>query len=719
MFVEVNDRLCEITGYERNELIGHSTRVLYLDDEHFQGIGASFDAETRVRGVVNAASQLRRKDGKQLDILLSCSLLDPAHPDAGLACAVVDVSDRKHVEAILQRLSQAVEQSPVAVVMTDLEGRITYVNPRFTQLTGYAAEEVMGQNPRLLKSGETPAEDYERLWKTILSGRQWRGEFHNRKRNGELYWEMASISPIRDADGAITQFIGVKEDITARKKSQERMREQAALLDQTQDIIAVCDMAGRLVYLNQAAERLTGCLYNEVRDRGLAEVLCPRRLTELHDAQREAAARGLWSGEIAFLFPEERECLLDCRLTLVKDKRAQPKSLLFVGTDITEKKRLMQQYLRAQRLESVGTLASGVAHDLNNILSPVLMGVELLELRPQDENTLGVLNMMKESARRGVDTVKQLLTFARGADSPKGPVQPRHLLKDIARLLEQTFPKNIQIYADYSGQPAPVLAEASQVHQVLMNLCVNARDAMPDGGVLYITLENQTLNETTMSLHPKARPISYVVFRVSDSGTGIPAKILDRIFDPFFTTKPQGKGTGLGLATVLGIVENHGGFVLVDSKPGKGTTFQVFLPACAPVETCGGDIEWSAVRRGQGELVLVVDDEAAILHLAGEILLHGGYTPLTASNAAEALHHYEKHHEQIRAVLTDIMMPFGDGRQLIMMLYEQNPRMPIIAMSGLATDEFRRETLRRGARAFLRKPFRAEEVLELLGSVLA
>jgi len=311
-----------------------------------------------------------------------------------------------------------------------------------------------------------------------------------------------------------------------------------------------------------------------------------------------------------------------------------------------------------------------------------------------------------------------LLTFARGADAQKGPVQPRHLLKEIARLLQQTFPKNIQIYTDYAEQPATVLADPSQLHQVLMNLCVNARDAMPEGGVLFLTLENRTLDAAAVNLHPKARAIPYVVFKVSDSGVGIPPEVLDRIFDPFYTTKPQGKGTGLGLATVLGIVENHGGFVTVESKPGEGTTFEVFMPATLSAETAGAKAELRAAPQGRGELVLVVDDEPAILHMAAQVLRHGGYTVLTASNASEALHACEKHRASLRAVLTDIMMPFGDGRQLITMLCEQQGKLPIIAMSGLATGEFQQETLKRGARAFIRKPFAAEELLTRLATVL-
>jgi signal transduction histidine kinase/ActR/RegA family two-component response regulator len=448
-------------------------------------------------------------------------------------------------------------------------------------------------------------------------------------------------------------------------------------------------------------------------------VLRPRNELSLRAAIKDVDTHGSWSGELSLLAEGDKTRDVDSRWTMVADRQGEPKCILITCNDITEKKLLEAQYLRSQRLESLGTLASGVAHDLNNILSPIIMGVDMLEHAIHDQEHQAILGMMHESAQRGKETIRQLLTFARGAESEKGPVQPRHLLKEVARLVQQTFPKNIQIYTDYTGEPATVMGDPSQLHQVLMNLCINARDAMPEGGVVFLTLENKVLDESSANIHPKARPVPYIVFKVSDSGMGIPPHVLDRIFDPFFTTKPLGKGTGLGLATVLGIVESHGGFVLVESTLGKGTTFQVYLPAGAPAQNgTTAPQEPSPVRRGQGELVLIVDDELPIVRMAEEILRHSGYVTLTASNASEALHLFEKNHDLIRAVLTDIMMPFGDGRQLIMALYEKDPELPIIAMSGLATREFQRETIMRGARAFLSKPFTSDQLLALLADTL-
>jgi signal transduction histidine kinase/ActR/RegA family two-component response regulator len=391
--------------------------------------------------------------------------------------------------------------------------------------------------------------------------------------------------------------------------------------------------------------------------------------------------------------------------------------LQFTLEDVTEKRQLERQYLRAQRLESIGTLASGVAHDLNNILSPVVMGAEMLQQAPLGAEDRQLVAMMRESARRGVDTIRQLLTFARGTESQRGPVQPRHVLTEVARLLKQTFPKNIQIVTSVGERPATVLADPSQLHQVLMNLCVNARDAMPDGGLLEIRLTNERHDADASRIHPKAGPGTYAVFTVADSGSGIPPEVVDRIFDPFFTTKPQGQGTGLGLASVLGIVEGHGGFVTVDSRVGQGSTFRVFLPAADVI--AGSDVVVKPViRPGAGETILVVDDELAIRHTAAAALTHGGYVPVVAASSSEALVVFEQQAARIVAIVTDIMMPLGDGRTLVSMLLERAPGLPIVAMSGMPTADLQREALARGARAFLSKPFTPDQLLSAIGGAI-
>ena len=641
-------------------------------------------------------------------------------------------------DAKLREVSKRIENvfnsaTEVAIISTDPDGVITVFNTGAERMLGYAAVETIGTLTPLCwhkrEEMEACAAELSRRLGGPVAGfgtfvaLTRVGKTENRdwtfvRKNGSTFEGNMVVTEVHDDAGNVAGFLMVVTDITARKQSEERIRQQAALIEASHDAIMVLDLKRGVQFMNRAAEELTGRTLEEARAKPLSFVLHDCSEAELAAAIYRVTTHGNWTGELVIRNSSAIPRQLANRWIILKNSRGTSASVLITCNDITEQKKLQAQYLRSQRLESVGTLASGVAHDLNNILSPILMGADMLEVAIEDADLRETVGMMKESARRGSDTVKQLLTFARGADTQKGPVQPRHLLKELVRLIQQTFPKNIQIYSDFTGEPSIVLADPSQLHQVLMNLCVNARDSMPDGGVLFLRLENVVMDEKTASQHPQARPIPYVVFKVSDSGMGIPPEILERIFDPFFTTKPQGKGTGLGLSTVLGIVENHGGFLQVESNVGKGTTFQIFIPAQDGAAEASIAEETGAPPKGQGELVLAVDDEPAILRMVESVLRKAGYETVSATNAAEAVHIYERNRERIRAVVTDVMMPFGDGRQLVIMLGERDPKLPIIAMSGLSSTEFQAELKRRGAYMFLPKPFSAEKLLACLAQVL-
>jgi PAS domain S-box-containing protein len=614
------------------------------------------------------------------------------------------------------------ESLPVPIVVMDaVTSQYMDCNPAAVKMYGFSTrEETLGKTPidvsAPVQADGTPTPEKVRFYiNQALAKGEVVFEWRHVRRNGKPWDAQVHLMSFRAGQRDMLQF--TLQDISERKAAVRQIHEQAALIDASQDAILVWDVAKGIQFMNRAAEKMTGRHLAEVGLQALAAALRTKSASDLQTATKEVLSCGQWSGELSLVDRQGQAMEVASRWTLLANPQGNSQSILITVNDITEKKRLESQYLRAQRLESVGTLASGIAHDLNNILSPIMMGVDMLEMTAADADAKETLAMMRDSARRGVDTVKQLLTFARGKETQRGPVQPRHLLKEVVRLLQQTFPKNIQIYSDYNGSSATVLADPSQLHQVMMNLCVNARDAMPEGGTLFLSLKARTLDEAEARVHPKARARAYVVIEVCDSGTGIPAEILDRIFDPFFTTKPQGKGTGLGLATVLGIVESYEGFVLVDTKPGQGTSFKIHLPASGFSEP--GPVQDAVVLpQGQGETILIVDDEPGIVRMAEAVLKRNGYQTLATTRASEAVQLFEKHNDVISAVLTDIMMPFGDGRQLITILYSQDPKLPIIAMSGIDTAEFRHEVKRRGAVAFISKPFSAEELLGTLAGVL-
>ncbi len=523
---------------------------------------------------------------------------------------------------------------------------------------------------------------------------------------------------LSDSTGQPMRMLGTVLDITERKEAEATMRQQAALLEVAHDAILVQDLRGNILFMNLAAEKITGWTYEEAKARNIQEVLVVPHAISWQAASQETLEKGLWVGELTFINRQLKQIQIDSRWTLVRDEKSQPKAVLLVNTDMTEANRLKNQFLRAQRLESVGILASGIAHDLNNILSPILMGLGVIKEESGSSENKALISMILDCARRGADTVKQLLTFARGAESQKGIIQPRHLLKEMGQLLQRTFPKNIQIYTDFSDQPWVIMADPSQIHQVLMNLSVNARDAMPEGGILYLSLGNHVLNHQTLRLHPRAKTGPYVVFKVADSGSGIPPAIIERIFDPFFTTKPLGQGTGLGLSTVIGIVEHHDGFVLVDSEMGHGSTFSVYLPALPETEPTTTQIDTFAIRTHLGQTILIVDDEPAILKVTTGLLSSHGFQVLTANNAREAFELFSGHRATIQLVMTDLMMPFEDGQQLISRVRSVDGKIPILVMSGLATPTIKSGLASQGGIEFLDKPFNAEVLLKKLHAML-
>ncbi|HEY9662595.1 MAG TPA: ATP-binding protein, partial [Allocoleopsis sp.] len=400
----------------------------------------------------------------------------------------------------------------------------------------------------------------------------------------------------------------LQRELDDRQEAEQKIREQAALLDISTDAILVCNLDFRILYWNQGAEHLYGWQAEEALGQKANELLL-RSPSAFVAMKQTVLEQGTWHGEIQRFTKTGKEVTVEGRCTLVRDEAGQPKSILSVDTDITEKKSLEAQFYQAQRLESLGTLTSGIAHDLNNTLTPILTIAQLLRMTQSelDAQSREMLQVLEESAQRGANMVKQILTFTRGTGGKRSPVDVASLLQEVVKVAQQTFPKPITIRAIVPPEGIwQVSADATQLHQVLMNLCVNARDAMPAGGTLTLSVETFDANEIFAQINMDAHVGQYVLITVTDTGTGIAPEVRDRIFDPFFTTKAIGQGTGLGLSTVLGIVRSYGGFIQVASEVGKGTQFKIYLPA---VETgAASSLQETALPQGQGELILVVDD---------------------------------------------------------------------------------------------------------------
>ncbi|MER3491551.1 MAG: hybrid sensor histidine kinase/response regulator [Mastigocladus sp. ERB_26_2] len=500
-----------------------------------------------------------------------------------------------------------------------------------------------------------------------------------------------------------------------RKQNEQKIREQAALLDIATDAIFVQDLDNKILFWNKAAELLYKWKKEEAIGKKASELWQEKDLSKLQAALSILMKNRAWEGELQQITTTGQEITVESRWTLVKDFDNTTQCFLVVNTDITQKKLLESQFLRAQRLESIGTLASGIAHDLNNVLAPILMTAQLLESQLNDERSKRLLPILINNAKRGANLVKQVLSFTRGMEGDRTLLQLKHIVREIQQVIRETFPKSIDVSTSIPPSLWTIYGDATQLHQVLMNLCVNARDAMPNGGTLTICAENFLVDENYARMHLDAQVGAYVAITVADTGVGIAPEIIDRIFEPFYTTKEFGKGTGLGLSTVLGIVKSHGGFVSVYSEVGKGSQFKVFLPAQQTPESL--EEPEKELPIGNGELILVVDDEDSIRDITKTSLETHNYKAITASDGIEAIALYAEHRDEISVVLTDMLMPSMDGPTTIRTLKKINPNVKIIAVSGLASTEKVNAAADIGVKAFLSKPYTAKQLLQTIGVV--
>ncbi len=635
-----------------------------------------------------------------------------------------DITNLKKSDESYRLLSSAVQNAEDAILITtsrtDHPGpEIVFANPAFARMTGYPVEEVLGQTPRMLEGPNTDLALAAQQYEALARGESFSGETVNYRKDGTEYTVAWHVSPVRDVHGDVTHFISVQRNVSLRRRTEERLTQQATLLDSAQDAIILRDLNDGVIYWNRGAQRLYGWTSEEVKGRKLTGLLYREPPPELMKAKHALFSQGQWGGELRQITKDGRDVIVQARWTLLRDNGERPKSVLLINTDITEQKRLESMVLRAQRLESIGALASGIAHDLNNVLAPILMALHTLQQRFTDESSQRWLSLIHKSAERGRDLIGQVLSFARGAEGERVPLQINHLIKDISKILQETLPKNIELQVIVPDGLWLVIGDTTQIHQVLMNLCINARDAMPDGGRLVIKARNRFLVEEEERLVTNPQQKQYARITVADTGVGIPPEIIDRVFDPFFTTKEKGQGSGLGLSTVQGIVRGHGGFVNVISQVGKGTEFKIYLPA--QDLSLSEEIEevQQSLPTGHDELIMVVDDEADIREVTSRTLESNGYRVVLAKDGREAVEIYRRRGKEIDIVLTDMVMPNLDGPGTIRALKQLNPHIVVVATSGVRTTGKLAEATQEGARSFLPKPYTADKLLTVIAEALA
>ncbi len=722
-FAYANDAFCRIVGAgSPAQLLGRPVLDLYPPEVHHamgERIARSVAADEPEPLL---AQPYVRLDGSRVEVETIARPIS-FQGRRGLQVMVNDVTQRLAAERAMHaaeaKYRNLFENVIVGVFQTTPGGRYLAVNPALAQMYGYAsAEDMLAsltdiQQQLYLEPGRR--EEFKRLMEA-------RGEVSGlespiKRKDGSIIWISETARAVRDARGQVLHYEGIVEDITERIKTAEKVREHAALLDLTTDAIIVRDLALRVTYWNKGAEGLYGWTPEEAVGRLTTELHAGNAWEGRAAARQQVEEQGSWQGELQHRTKAGKVLIVDSRWTLLRSATGAPQAVLVINNDITEKKRLEAQFLRSQRMESIGSLAGGIAHDLNNALAPIVMSTEILKLTISDPEAGRILDTISDCAERGAGMVKQILTFARGSEGERGSVQPKHLVKEMIEIARHTFPKGISIRTEVDGETWPLLGNPTQLHQILLNLCVNARDAMPNGGTLTMAAGNVRLKATDAVLSPDAKPGPYVLLTVKDTGTGMTPEVRARIFDAFFTTKEPGKGTGLGLSTVQSIVKEHGGFLAVESEVGRGTMFKVYLPAQESASATE-EAELPALPMGNGELVLVVDDEAAIRGIAAETLEAFGYRAVTAGDGAQAVGVCAQHLAELQVVFTDMAMPIMDGQAAIRAIRVLQPKLKIIATSG-ADELFDSPLLKElEVQAFLHKPYGADALVRAVHDVL-
>jgi len=596
-YQRANRDWCESFGYSEENLIGRTTEFLYESSEECERIGNELYKNLHKNGIAFARTKLKRSDGEFRDVNLIAKPLDPYDIEAGTVIVVHDITERKRAEADRERLLSAIEQVVEIIVITDADGHIQYVNPAFDQVTGYSRKEVIGKNPRILKSGEHDKSFYRQMWQTITAGNTWRGRLINRKKNGTFYTTEASISPVLDGAGEIVNFVAVKRNITDEIRMEEKLRQ-------------------------------------------------------------------------------------------------------------------------AQKMESIGTLAGGIAHDFNNILFPLMGYAEMLKLDlPADSPLHGHIDEILHAALRSKDLVKQILAFSRKGDQDIKPIKLQPIVKEAIKLLRSSIPTTIDIQQDIDPDCGVVVADPTQIHQIVMNLATNAYHAMEKtGGKLTVNLKEVELAVEDLK-DPDMIPGKHVCLTVADTGPGIEQRIIDRIFDPYFTTKEEGKGTGLGLAVVHGIVKSHGGQISVYSEPGKGTEFQICLPMMKKQkETVKVETD-TPIQKGD-ERILLVDDQEIIVQMEKQMLERLGYHVTTRTSSIDALEAFRMKPEKFDIIITDLTMPDMTGDKLAQELIKIRSDIPILLCTGFSERMSEEKAAAMGIKNFLMKPIVMKDLSKIVRNVL-
>ncbi|HEX2855093.1 MAG TPA: PAS domain-containing protein [Opitutaceae bacterium] len=723
-YLDANASMCRMLGYAREELVGLHAADIVVPEE-IPRIDAAL-GEIKAGSGYHREWQFRRKDGSTFPAEVIVTVM----PDGNLLAMIRDITERKRAAAALRA-----SEEQLAGIISSVDGivweasaetfQFSFVSPRAERLLGFPVARWISEK-NFWANQIHPDDREEAVRYCVECTREMRDhEFEYRMiaTDGSVVW-LRDIVTVVVQNGHPVKLRGIMVDVTERKRVEAELRGREHRLSESQRLAHI----GSWLYESSGQANWTEEMYRIFGVSRATFTPTAEKFLRLIHADDRAAVRdwmasgldGKKLGDLEFrrVLPGGKIRHIYARGELLHDSGNRPVGMAGTAQDVTERKELEGHFLRTQRMEVIGTLASGIAHDLNNILAPILMGAGMVKSRITSPDDAKLLSIMEQSAQRGADVIRQLLTFSRGAEGQRAIVQPRHLLKEIVDIVRETFPREITVVDASASQLRPVLADATQMHQVLLNLCVNARDAMASGGHLTVAAQNVDVSEEQAQANPPAKAGEFVMLSVADTGHGIPREIVPRVFDPFFTTKELGKGTGLGLSSVLGIARSHGGFVTVESEPGQGSVFKVFLPAAPIVEEKAASLTGGLLPAGDGELILVVDDEMAVRETTKLILEQFNYRVVTAANGEEAMGTFLELRRSVQVVITDLMMPVMGGVALLRGLRALAPDLKVIATTGLERREKSDELKTMGASAILMKPYKPKELLSAVRNAL-
>jgi two-component system cell cycle sensor histidine kinase/response regulator CckA len=625
----------------------------------------------------------------------------------------------------------ALEAVANGVIVTDPRGTILWVNAAFTRMTGYSSTEAVGQNPRLLKSGEHSPDFYRELWSTITSGKSWSGDMTNRRKDGTIYVEEQTITPVPGADGKPAYFIAVKQDRTLRRRadlalrrSEERYR---LLAENISDVIGLYNLAMDALYVSPSVRQLRGYTPEEVMARSMLDQLTPasrdlaeRVFQEEIEIERKGGADPARSRTLEFevVCKDGSTVWTESKVTGMRDANGFLTGFIMVSRDITERKRLEDQLRQSVKMEGIGRLAGGIAHDFNNLLT-VISGRSylLLSRLPADHPMRRDLVLIQQTGDRAAALTRQLLAFSRQQTLTPAVIDLTEILSGLKTLLPRVLGEDVEVVMDLDPVPGHVTADPGQIEQVILNMAVNSRDAMPGGGSLVLETRHVDVDAVFARQKVGLEPGRYEVLSITDTGVGMDAATVSRIFEPFFTTKPVGKGTGLGLATAYGIIKQSGGYITVDSQPGSGTTFRIYLPRTEVTGSARVGVSDVTSRRGT-EVVLLVEDDPNLRALARDILASVGYTVLESQDPEDALRLAERHAGVIHLLLTDVVMPHMSGPALADLIKRSRRDVKVLYMSGYTDDAIAHHGVLDPGTAFFGKPFTPASLTQKVREVL-